>query len=202
MLKNHGKHKYLTKIILLGLVLMIYIILSSTIYNIHQETKMADFLLDSALEFAQIRSNHVKNVIRREKKLTNKIKDANLAEKLKGKIILQIESDGIVWYVSPIDLKRYYLGKPKDAIITIKKLSKEMPLEEIVDYIYFEKKFPEELAGRFLTNTDKKNEYYYIHPESRLAIPIKSQKEMFRFLKDFSFGITNENIRKITVGEL
>ena len=202
MFKNHSKHKYLSKIIFLGLILLAYIIFSSTIYNINYETKMTTFLMDSSLQMAKIRSNHVKNVIRREKGLTSEIKDPVLAEKLKGKIILQIEVDGAAWYISPTDLKRYYLGKPTDAMLTIKKLSKEMTLEKIVDYIYFEKKFPEELAGRFLENTDKKDEYYYIHPESRLAIPLKTANEAFHLLTDLGLGITNENIRKIEVGEL
>ncbi len=202
MLENRGKHKHLTKIILLGLFLVAYIILSSTIYNINYETKMTTFLMNSTLEMAKIRSNHVKNTIRREKELTSGTKDINLAEKLKGKILLQIEADGAAWYVSPIDTKRYYLGKPRDAMLTIKKLSKKMPLEEIVDYIYFEKKFPEELAGRFLLNTDEKDEYYYIHPESRLAIPLKTPNEAFHLLIDLGLGITNKDIRKITVGEL
>jgi hypothetical protein len=41
--------------------------------------------------------------------------DDNLANRLSGKIILQVESRGEAWYVNPNDLKRYYLGRPQDA---------------------------------------------------------------------------------------
>jgi len=38
-----------------------------------------------------------------------------LAEKLKGKILLQVEENGEAWYVHPLNQQRYYLGRPADA---------------------------------------------------------------------------------------
>ncbi len=35
--------------------------------------------------------------------------DLGLAEKLKGKILLQVESRGEAWYINPVDGKRYYM---------------------------------------------------------------------------------------------
>lgn len=40
---------------------------------------------------------------------------ASLPARLKGWILLQVESHGEAWYVHPDDLKRYYLGRPADA---------------------------------------------------------------------------------------
>lgn len=39
----------------------------------------------------------------------------DLNSKLAGKILLQVESSGEAWYVNPVNLSRYYLGRPKDA---------------------------------------------------------------------------------------
>ena len=39
----------------------------------------------------------------------------NLSNKLKGKILLQVESRGEAWYISPADGKRYSMGRPNDA---------------------------------------------------------------------------------------
>ncbi len=50
-------------------------------------------------------------------------KDSKLAKKLAGKILLQVESRGEAWYVSPVDLKKYYLGKAADMYGVMKKLS-------------------------------------------------------------------------------
>lgn len=38
-----------------------------------------------------------------------------LTERVKGSILLQVESKGEAWYVSPVDNKRYSLGRPSDA---------------------------------------------------------------------------------------
>jgi hypothetical protein len=42
--------------------------------------------------------------------------DNGFADKQKGKILLQVEGRGEAWYVNPDDGKRYFLGKPADAI--------------------------------------------------------------------------------------
>lgn len=38
-----------------------------------------------------------------------------LAKKLAGRIILQVEQNGEAWYIDPVDFKAYYLGRPDDA---------------------------------------------------------------------------------------
>lgn len=45
-----------------------------------------------------------------------------LGGKLKGKILLQVESRGEAWYINPKDEQRYYLGKPSDAYQLIREL--------------------------------------------------------------------------------
>lgn len=49
-------------------------------------------------------------------------KDINLAKKLSGKILLQVEKNGEAWYVNPQDYKRYFLGRPLDAFNLMRRL--------------------------------------------------------------------------------
>ncbi len=49
--------------------------------------------------------------------------DLELAGRLAGKIIIQTEKNGEAWYVYPKDLKKYYLGRPKDAFKIMRELS-------------------------------------------------------------------------------
>ena len=49
--------------------------------------------------------------------------DNDFAALNKGKIFLQVEGDGEAWYLNPVDLKRYYLGRPADAFLIMRKLS-------------------------------------------------------------------------------
>lgn len=46
-----------------------------------------------------------------------------LSQKLKGRILLQIESRGEAWYVNPADQYRYFLGSPKDGFDLMRNLA-------------------------------------------------------------------------------
>ncbi|MBU4216755.1 glycoside hydrolase family 5 protein [Candidatus Parcubacteria bacterium] len=48
--------------------------------------------------------------------------DTNLAKRLAGRILLQVESRGEAWYVNPLDNKRYFLGSPTDSYKLMQKL--------------------------------------------------------------------------------
>ena len=49
--------------------------------------------------------------------------DTVLAKRLSGRIILQTERNGEAWYINPLDLKKYYLGRPVDAFRIMRDLS-------------------------------------------------------------------------------
>lgn len=46
----------------------------------------------------------------------------SLAQKLSGRVLLQVQQKGEAWYINPIDLKRYYLGGPADAFTILRQL--------------------------------------------------------------------------------
>lgn len=48
--------------------------------------------------------------------------DNTFAGQQKGKILLQVEVNGQAWYVSPTNSTRYFLGRPADAFLIMKKL--------------------------------------------------------------------------------
>ncbi len=54
-------------------------------------------------------------------KFREKVK-SKLAEKLKGRILLQVEENGEAWYINPLDFKRYYLKDGETAIKIMRKL--------------------------------------------------------------------------------
>lgn len=47
----------------------------------------------------------------------------DLATRLAGKIVLQVERNGEAWYINPLNLKKYYLGRPADAFAIMRELS-------------------------------------------------------------------------------
>ncbi len=48
--------------------------------------------------------------------------DIDLAKKLSGKIILQVEKNGEAWYINPLTFKKHYLGRPEDAFAIMREL--------------------------------------------------------------------------------
>lgn len=48
--------------------------------------------------------------------------NTDLAKRLAGRIILQTEKNGEAWYINPLDLKKYYLGRPADAFRVMREL--------------------------------------------------------------------------------
>jgi exopolysaccharide biosynthesis protein len=53
---------------------------------------------------------------------TKKQIDQALLRSLSGKIVLQVEKNGEAWYIDPVDLSPYYLGRPADAFAIMRKL--------------------------------------------------------------------------------
>jgi len=62
------------------------------------------------------------------------VKAVTISERLKGKILLQVEQNGEAWYVHPISGERYYMGRPTDAFNIMRQLGigiKNSDLEKI-----------------------------------------------------------------------
>lgn len=189
------------KIVLIDLVLVIYIILTSAIISVRSENKVIDVFVEAFDEWTQRKFGVHQEIINREKELTAEL-DLKLAERLKGKILLQIESDGEAWYLNPKDKKRYYLGRPRDAWLLAHEFGIVLSENEIFQYVHFEKQFPESMAGGFAISEDDRTRVYYIDPEAREGIRFDTSKDAFRIMQDEGLGISNANIRKIEVGEL
>ena len=77
--------------------------------------QLADSDNDTFSDFEEINSGY-------NPKGENVLIDLNFAKKHKGKIFLQVESNGEAWYISPGDNLRYYLGRPKDAFAVMRSL--------------------------------------------------------------------------------
>ncbi|MBP7992158.1 MAG: hypothetical protein KAZ30_00720 [Candidatus Magasanikbacteria bacterium] len=64
-------------------------------------------------------------------KALGQVVDLKLAEKFKGRILLQVQERGEAWYVNPSDNKRYYLGGQQDVYNAIKKLGMGISNEDL-----------------------------------------------------------------------
>jgi hypothetical protein len=122
----------------------------------------------------------------------------NLAERLSGKILLEVESHGEAWYVNPNDFKRYYLGRPQDAFDLMKKLGLGAKHNVITGY----KIYPANLLGKILIDTEDLGKAYYINPADKKAYYLGRPYDAFQIMKNFGLGITNKNLNKIPISYL
>lgn len=73
---------------------------------------------------------------------------ATTASRVSGRIVLQVQSKGEAWYVSPTDSKRYFLGRPEDAFALMRSLGLGISNSDL-------KKIPVGLSSGGGADTDK-----------------------------------------------
>jgi len=140
-----------------------------------------------------------KNFIEQEKTLITKI-DKNLSKRVIGNILLQVEKNGEGWYVYPDDQKKYYLGRPADAFSIMRNLGLGIKHSELNNYL--NAKFPSRLSGKIMLDVEQNGEAYYINPDDLKAYYLSRPSDAFRIMRELGLGITNDDVRKIDVGEI
>jgi hypothetical protein len=122
--------------------------------------------------------------------------DQSLAQRLSGLILLQVESHGEAWYVNPYNNKKYYLGRPADALNIMKNLG----LGATHDFIVSRAAYPDHVLGKILIDVDDYGKAYYIYPKDKKRYYLGRPDDAFAVMKQLGLGITNANLNKITVG--
>lgn len=138
----------------------------------------------------------IDNTVAEEKALVTAM-DSNLSARLSGRILLQVEKNGEAWYIYPNDLKKYYLGRPSDAFSIMRLLGLGATHEFITSHTIY----PDYVLGKILLDVEEHGEAYYINPQDKKAYYLGRPADAFTMMRNFGLGITNENIRKIEVGE-
>jgi len=129
---------------------------------------------------------------------TNLVHSADLTSRLKGKILLQVESKGEAWYVNPDDNKRHYLGTAEDAFGVMRNLGLGI---SGVDFERFDGIAPERLSGKILLNVDDGGKAYYVNPEDLKMYYLGKAQDAFNVMRNLGLGITNDNLGGILSAE-
>jgi len=131
----------------------------------------------------------------------------DLAKKLSGRILLQVESLGQAWYINPSDSKRYYLGRPTDAFnlmrqlgigITNQDLSK-LPVKEDNQT---DTTFARNNAGKIFLQVQSKGECWYVNPVDLKRYYLGRPIDAFNLMRQMSLGIKEADINNIQIGYL
>lgn len=126
-----------------------------------------------------------------------------LDEKLKGRILLQVEQYGEAWYVHPTSLQRHYLGRPNDAFrimreqglgITTQNLGRIASHNDVKEG---DRALAKKLAGRILLQVQSHGEAWYVNPLTLRRHYLGRPNDAFALMRSLGLGITNSDLEKI-----
>lgn len=121
-----------------------------------------------------------------------------IANRLKGKILLQVESKGQAWYVNPKDGKRYYMADGNSAYQVMNNLGVGISNKDL-DKVKTNADFRKKLIGKILLQVESHGEAYYISPNGRYNY-LKDGQAAYSVMRNLGVGITNSDLNKITIG--
>ncbi|MEK7584054.1 MAG: serine hydrolase [Patescibacteria group bacterium] len=126
----------------------------------------------------------------------------SLAERLSGRILLQVESYGRAWYVHPMDGTRYYLKDGATAYEIMRTLGlgvTNADLEKIPTAAgqAQDAGLASRVAGRILLQVEERGEAWYVRPENGLRYYMKDGAAAYGMMREFSLGISNDDLRAI-----
>ncbi len=127
----------------------------------------------------------------------------SLAQKLSGKILLNVEKDGEAWYVYPEDNKRYFLGRPADAFEIMRELGlgiNEVDFQKIAQAgmdVDGDLALAKKLSGKIVIQVEKNGEAWYVNPDDLKKYYLGRPADAFEIMRKLSLGITRENLALI-----
>jgi parallel beta-helix repeat protein len=121
----------------------------------------------------------------------------SLKEKLSGKILLQVESNGEAWYVDPSTYKRHYMADGNAAYDIMRNLGVGITDKNLAK-IKSNKKFAKQNSGKIFLQIEAHGEAYYIDFDGN-ARYLKNGSVAYAIMRDLGLGITNSDLEKIFV---
>jgi ribosomal protein L30/L7E len=121
----------------------------------------------------------------------------SLANRLKGRILLQTQAKGQAWYVNPVNGKRYYLGRPTDAFNVMRSLGLGI---SNADFNKLAAQPNSALLGRILIKTQDSGRAYYYNPVNRQLYYLGRPTDAFNVMRSLGLGITNSDLNQIAIG--
>lgn len=125
-----------------------------------------------------------------------------LTDRLKGYILLQVQSHGEAWYVNPVDSKRYYLKDGAVAYEAMRRFGLGITNTDLTRLLAGDSALRTRLSGRIMLQVQAHGEAYYVCPRDRAVQYIKDGNAAYQIMRQCSLGITNADLAQISIGTL
>lgn len=127
------------------------------------------------------------------------LKAETLSNRLKGKILLQTESKGEAWYVSPKTAERYYMANGDEAYNVMRTLGVGITNKDL-DKIKASKVLAKKSSGKIFLQVESRGEAYYVDFNGTLHY-LKDGSEAYNVMRTLGLGITNNDLEKVKVSK-
>lgn len=121
-----------------------------------------------------------------------------LVNRLKGYILLQVESHGEAWYLDPIGERRHYMRNGYAAFTIMRNFGLGITNANLDKLKKGDWSLVNRLRGRIVLQVEENGEAYYIHPKDGSVHYLKNGDEAYKIMRELSLGITNANLEMIT----
>ena len=130
---------------------------------------------------------------------------ASMAERVSGKIVLDVQNHGEAWYVYPANLYRYYLGRPDDAFDIMRFLGlgiTDADLAKIptsTDTATGDRALRTRLSGRILLQVQQHGEAWYVYPGDLKRYYLGRPSDAFALMSNLGLGISATDLGQIPI---
>ncbi len=128
-----------------------------------------------------------------------------IADRVSGRILIDVDNRGEAWYVYPPTRERYYLDRPSDAFLLMQRLGLGISNQDILlipePGASFEGdvNLRNQLAGRILLQVEAAGEAWYVHPETKERHFLGRPADAFSLMHSQSLGITTADLALIPI---
>lgn len=125
-----------------------------------------------------------------------------ISDRLKGYILLQVESAGEAWYVNPTDGKRYYMKDGSTAFNMMRDFGLGISNSNFSKLSAGNWELKNKLKGKIVLKVEANGEAYYVHPVKLTIHYLKDGDAAFNIMRNLSLGIKNSDLTKIASNTL
>lgn len=125
------------------------------------------------------------------------LKAEAITDRLKGKILLQVEDKGQAWYVEPKTGERHYMANGDEAYNIMRNLGVGITNKDL-EKIQKSKSLATKHSGKIFLQVESKGEAFYVDFSGNLHY-LKNGSEAYGVMRNLGLGVTNKNLSTIRI---
>lgn len=133
---------------------------------------------------------------------------ATVAERVSGRVVLQVQQHGEMWYINPRNLQRYYMSNPTDTQHVMSRLGLGITDANLAKIPIAGSTATGDLAlrrrvsGYILLQVEQHGEAWYVYPGDQMRYSLGRPADAFAILHHLDMGISNPDIATIPIGQI